>query len=105
MRSLFSRDMKSVNATAISPVIHARVLRALEAIPSTGLDDDRFIQSLDREFRVFGIQVTKRHLEGVVRRWKITRRECVKTFAPILINFSRRVVSVQWRTERGNTFG
>jgi hypothetical protein len=35
--------------------------------------------------------------------WKITCRVWRTTFAPILISFSRNVVSVQCRTARGNT--
>ncbi len=35
--------------------------------------------------------------------WKTTCRECRTTLAPILINFSRRVVNVQCRTDLGST--
>jgi len=35
--------------------------------------------------------------------WKTTFRAWRTTFAPILISFSRSVVNVQWRTERGST--
>jgi len=45
-------------------MIHARVMRALESAPSADWQDDRLIQSLNREFRIFGIKLSRKDLKN-----------------------------------------
>jgi hypothetical protein len=45
-------------------MIHARVVRVVAAVPAADINDDWFIQSLNQEFRIFGIKVTRRELKG-----------------------------------------
>jgi len=49
-------------------MIHARVVRALQAVPSGDIRDQKMIDSLNREFRIFGIRLHKcdlRHLDSI----------------------------------------
>ncbi len=54
-------------------MIHARVMRALEAAPSADWHDDRLIQSLNREFRIFGIKLSRKDLKNAASAEEVSQ--------------------------------